>query len=75
MMKNASQMFLRFFGLLLCWICLASSPFLSGLGQVTRSFLALALGEIFNPAQRIRVEGFEHVTTAGARQVLDKIEL
>jgi hypothetical protein len=28
----------------------------------------LALGENLNPAQRIRVEGFDHMTTAGARQ-------
>jgi hypothetical protein len=27
-----------------------------------------ALGENLNPAQRIRVEGFDHMTTAGARQ-------
>jgi hypothetical protein len=26
-------------------------------------------GEILNPAQRIRVEGFKHMTTAGARQI------
>jgi hypothetical protein len=32
-------------------------------------FQTLALGEILNPAQRIRVEGFEHVMMAGARQV------
>jgi hypothetical protein len=54
--------------------CLAPSPFWNGLGGVSRSFLAqnphpsLALGEILNPAQRIRVEGFDHMTTAGARQ-------
>jgi hypothetical protein len=63
--------------------CLAPSPFWSGLGWVTRSFLGqnpssshlLALGEILNPAQRIRVEGFEHVRTAGARQVMFKLRI
>jgi hypothetical protein len=33
-------------------------------------FQTSALGEILNPAQRIRVEGFEHMTTAGARQAI-----
>jgi hypothetical protein len=54
-----------------------TQPFRCGLSWVTRSFLAEnppftptpESGEILNPAQRIRVEGFEqHVTTVGARQ-------
>jgi hypothetical protein len=58
---------------------LVSHPALSGVGSVglpARSSLKThhltptpqALGENLNPAQRIRVEGFDHMTTVGARQ-------
>jgi hypothetical protein len=37
------------------------------------SLFKSALGENLNPAQRIRVEGFDHMTTAGARQVCPEL--